>query len=129
MFENELKDKLKSIFLVSEVSFDQPSEVKEQDKLWVDISDMKQTVKDGKVEGRIIGKAYMYGQSSKLTLGFFIQRIIKADSSLTKDFFFENLDSNTKYYQNLVERGFDFVYFFSGQYDPDIGTITRVEFI
>ena len=131
MFENELKQKFKEIFKVKKVSFSQPepsaqNNVTEQDCLFIEVATAPLNVKDGRVSGRVAGSCLMVGSNEKLTFGFFRSAIANADPNLTKDFYFYEFETNSKIYQNLVQRGFSFVYFFSGQYDPEIGSITSV---
>jgi hypothetical protein len=50
-----------------------------------------------------------------------------ADPEDTKDLFFFDMETNAGYFRNLTERSLSFVYFFSGQYDPSLGSITSIE--
>lgn len=127
MFENKLKSDLEKIFLV-EATYDQPSEKREQGKLFITLDDSHNTIREGEQIARAYGSAVIFGTNDKIPFGFFSKAIQNADRTITKNFFFHEFESNTKTFQNLVQRGFSFVYFFHGQYDPDQGSITTIEF-
>lgn len=126
MFEKELEDKFKKIFGLSKVTYDSPGESFEQGCLFVDIDNSKNTIKDGKAVAMVTGNAVIYGQSAKIPFGFFSKAIRNAEVELVKDLFFFDIETNTQRMRDIVQRGFSFVYFFRGQYDPDIGTITSI---
>ena len=128
MFENELSEKFKRIFQLNKVSYAEPGESREQECLFVDVSLAKTNFKDRRVFGKVEGQAVFYAQSDKVKFGFFAKQIANADPNDTKDLFFSDFEENSKTYLNLVQRSFSFVYFFNSQYDPDIGTITGIEF-
>lgn len=128
MFENSLEEKFKKLFKVKKVTFDQPSESREQDVLFLEVDDPNFTIKDGRAIAKIMGSAQMFGRNDSLTFGFFQKAIQEADNDLTKDLYFYDVDINTKYYRNLVGRSFSFIYFFDSQYDPDIGNIDELTF-
>lgn len=126
MFEKDLEEKLKGIFEAHIVKFEMPGEHREQDVLFVEVEKAKTDVKDGRVHARVTGRCYFFAQAEKLPFGYF-EKCIKAHPGLTKDFFFYEIDENTRLYQNIVQRTFAFMYFFDSQYDPEIGTIESVE--
>lgn len=128
MFESELADKFKTIFGIKKVTYDQPSEAKEQDCIFVEITESKNVIKNGRAHARVSGNAVLFAQGDKVPFGFLSKRIMQAESDLTRNLFFFDIESNTKIYGNIVNRGFSFVYFFSEDYDPEVGTITSVEF-
>jgi len=125
VFEAKLKQTLERIFQIK-ASFDQPSSAKEQEKLFIEIEDAKVNPKDGRIVAMVTGNCQMFGNNEKLPFGFFSKKIDKADNVDTFPFFFFDLEQNTRLFQNIVQRGFSFVYFFDSQYDPEIGTITDV---
>ena len=129
MYESELKKLFKDIFKIDRVTLDQPSEALEQDTMFIEIERSKDAVKDGVVKSMVTGKCTVYAQSDKIPFGFFSKAIRQADPSLTKDLFFSDFETNSNYYRNLVERSFNFTYFYSGQYDPQTGIINEIEFI
>ena len=128
MFEKQLESKFLKIFNCKKVSFDQPGESREQEVLFVEIEVAKNIVKDGQVVSKISGSASMFGNNDKLTFGYFSKRIAKSDPADTKALFFYDIESNTKRYQNIVQRGFSFIYFFNSQFDPETGSIDSVTF-
>lgn len=126
MFKNELSDKLKRIFDLKKVSFDQPSNSKEQECLFVEIEKALNSVRDGRVLSRVTGNALVWGPADKIPFGYFSKRIKQADPEDTKDLFFTDIETNVRTYQNIVQRGFSFTYFFNSQYDPATGSIDQV---
>lgn len=126
MFEKELSEKFHKIFNVSKVTYDSPGDAQEQGCLFIDIDSCNPTIKDGKALAIVNGNAYMYAPSDKLPFGFFAKAIRKSDIELTKDLFFFNIENNSQRFQNIIQRGFSFTYFYRGQFDPEIGTITGI---
>lgn len=126
MFKKELEDKFKKIFNVEKVTYDAPGESHEQGCIFVDIDTCNPTIKDGKALAIVTGQAYAYAPSDKLPFGFFMKAIKKADPELTKDLFFFNIENNSQRFQNIIQRGFSFTYFYRGQFDPEIGSITGI---
>lgn len=127
MFENEMSEKLKRIFKVKKISYDEPGESGEQEVLFIDVETSDNRVRKGKAIAKVMGSCSMIMPANKLSFGFFSKAIQEADPSDTKGFFFSDFESNNKRYQNLVQRSFNFIYFFSGQYDPKVGTITTLD--
>lgn len=128
MFEKQLESKFLKIFNCKKVTFDQPGQSQEQECLFVEIEIAKNIVKDGQVISKISGSASMFGNNDKLTFGYFSKRIAKSDPDDTKSLFFYDIESNTKRFQNIVQRGFSFIYFFNSQFDPETGSIDSVTF-
>ena len=128
MFEKQLESKFLKIFNCKKVTFDQPGQSQEQEVLFVEIEVAKNIVKDGQVVSKISGSASMFGNNDKLTFGYFSKRIAKSDPEDTKSLFFYDIESNTKRFQNIVQRGFSFIYFFNSQFDPETGSIESVTF-
>ena len=129
MFERQLAEKFKAIFGVSKVSYDEPGESQEQKCLFVEIETSRNRLGDGVERARVNGKIVMFAQNDQIPFGFFSKAIAKAPPSLTADLFFFDFEENSRRYQNVVQRSCSFVYFFTGQYDPDIGTLDEIEFI
>lgn len=128
MFEKALEQTLKDIFKVTKVSFDQPDpEAYEQGVLFVDIEDVKPLMKAKVAGAEVRGTASLVGPSAKVPFGFLSKAIEQATAEQTKDLFFYDYETNTKRFRNIVQRGLSFVYFFSTQYDPDLGSITEVK--
>jgi hypothetical protein len=128
VFKKQLAETFQKIFKVKKVSFDQPDPIAlEQETLWIDVEDVTPLMKDGEAGAEVRGTAQIVAPGDKLPFGFLAKAIEKAPYSLTKDLFFYDYETSTRRYQNLVGRGFSFVYFFSTQYDPEIGSIESVE--
>jgi hypothetical protein len=127
VFEQELSDKLKRIFGVKKVTYDEPGQSGEQECLFIEIENSNNVIKDGRAKAMVSGKAVMFGTAGKMPFGFFSKRIAEADPDDTKDFFFYDFESNTRQHRDKVQRGFSFVYFFDSQYDPETGSITSIE--
>lgn len=127
MFENELKAKLTKIFKVKKVTFDEDSDQKEQECLFVDVDTAKFKVSKPTARAKVEGSVKMNANADKLGFGYFSKCIQEAKPADTKDFFFYDFEENVKTRNNLVQRSFKFVYFFSGQYDPKVGKITSLD--
>lgn len=127
MFEKSLEDAFKKIFKVKKVVYSQPSNAEEQDCLFIEVEDAVNKITDDRAKSMVTGNAIMFGTSDKLKFGFFSKAIAQANHEDTSPFFFFDIEANTKQYQNIVQRGFSFVYFFDSQYDPDTGSITSIE--
>jgi len=126
VFEKELAGKFEKIFNVNKVTYDSPGDSQEQGCLFIDVDSCNPTIKDGKALAIVTGQAYMYAPADKLPFGFFAKAIKKSDTALTKDLFFFNIENNAQRFQNIIQRGFSFTYFYRGQFDPEIGTITGI---
>lgn len=126
MFEKSLADKMQRIFGVKKVTYQVPGEAAEQETLFIDIEDAKNTITAGKARAMVSGNALLFGPGEKIPFGFFSKRIAAADPADTKDLFFYDMEANTRRYLNLVQRGISFVYFFDSQHDPETGSITSV---
>ncbi len=127
MFEAELKDKVQRIF-GTKVSFTLPGESQEQECIFIDVQSALNFIKKGKEISTVRGTLLMYANSDKMPFGFYSKKIMLADPSLTKNFYFYNMDGNSKTIQNIVERRCDFVFLYSNEYDPNGGSLTSVDF-
>lgn len=126
MFEKALQEKFKKIFGVAKVTYDQPSDSKEQECIFVEIQSSKNVIKSGRALAMVTGSAMMFGVAEKLPFGFFSKAIKQAPDEDTRDIAFQDFENNSRVYRNIVQRGFSFVYFFDSQYDPKVGSITSV---
>lgn len=128
MFRESLSEKLKKIFQIKAVSFDQPSEAKEQQVIFVSVESAISQVTKGRAVVRVSGGFSVFVNSDKLPFGYFNKRIEQASFEDTADLFFYNIDQNQKYFGNLVERRVSFIYFYDSQYDPAAGEISSINF-
>jgi len=69
----------------------------------------------------------IFANLEKMPYGFFAKRINEADPDDIVDFFFHDIEENSGYYKDIVERAASFVFFFDSQYDPSKGTITSID--
>ena len=126
MFEKTLETKLKDIFDVKKVVYDQPGESEEQECIFIEIEQSRNHVKDKRFIARVNGTLTIVGSSEKMPYGFFSKKIDEAKPAVKRDLAFFNLERNTRVFRNIVQRTADFTFFFNGQYDPNIGSITSV---
>lgn len=126
MFEADLAERLERIFDFRKVSFDVPSESREQESMFVQIENAHVTIKDKIQKARVTGKIRVFASHDKLPYGYFAKRIAGADIEDTECFFFSEIDDNSGQFLNIAERSANFVYFFSSQYNPELGTMTSI---
>lgn len=127
MFENKLIEKFKRIFKVSKVVYQEPGASQEQECLFITVENVASAFSDGNCKMKVTGTAVMFGYNKKLTFGFFSKAVANAENGDTKDLFLYDFEENTKTIGDIVQRSFSFVYFFSGQYDPNLGSITSLQ--
>lgn len=131
MFQAELKKRFEKIFGFKKTTYDAPSDSFEQDTLFIEITDCKTRPSEGKVYARVTGQLVAFSQNERLPYGFFSKRIEKAKHELTKDLFFYDVDRNVvsspARLQNISERRTSFQFFFTAQYDPNLGELTTLE--
>lgn len=127
-----MSSKLKTIFGVKKVTFDEPGESYEQDTLFVAIEECQSRATQGKAFAKVTGAIVMFSQHDKLPYGFFAKRVAQAPLEATKSFFFFDVDvdvlSSPARQHNISERRTRFVYLYSAQYDPNQGSLTSVDF-
>lgn len=126
MFEKDLKEKIEKIFDMR-VTYDEPGESDEQEKLFVEITRARPKIKDGSETAMVEAQVSIFGNSDKMTFGFFMKQLDKADPVLKSKFFFFDLEQNARVFGNISQRSFSLVYFYSGQYDPEQGSITSIQ--
>lgn len=128
MLEATLAELFGKIFQVKKVSFDLPDPIAyEQETLFIDLESERPLMKQGVYGAELRGTASITGPSDKILMGFFAKAIETAKHPLTKDLFFYEVDKSTRRYRNIVQRSVSFVYFFSTQFDPAVGSIEEVE--
>jgi hypothetical protein len=131
MFKRELKDKLIKIFGIPKTTYDDPSDSYEQDTLFVSVSDANPRISSDTVSFEVKGTLTIYCQREKLQYGFF-SRAIERASLFTGRFFFSNIDTDIENsgarMNNIHELRCNFIYLYSGKFDPARGEITSVEF-
>ncbi len=131
-----MKEKLSAIFGMRKTTFDAPSDNSsdgtfEQDTLFVEINECTSRMTEGRAYARVEGSLVVFSQMDKMPFGFFAKKIQQADRTMSKDFFFFDIDLNPANspakIQNISERRLRFVYLYSAQYDPAHGAITSLE--
>lgn len=131
MFRRSLKDKLEKVFGFDKTTFDVPSDAFEQDTLFVEITNCRSSVSQGRATAQAWGTLIVYTQNNKLPFGFFNKRIQLADPELTKHFFFYEIDqevlNSPARMMNITERRCGFMFLFEDQYDPNQGELTSLE--
>lgn len=128
MVEKELSEKLQRIFKIKKTSFDDPGAAAEQECLFINIETSVPSVRDQIMKQKVMGTCTLFGTNQKLTVGYIPKCIQEANPGDTKDFFFHDMETNTRRFKDKVQRGFSFVYFFSAQYDPEKGTLDEIDF-
>lgn len=128
MFEKDLKARVQRIFGFMNTRFEEPSDSKEQEAMFINIEDAVSNVSERLQKARVTGTLYVYANFDKLPYGYFEKRIMRADPADTSKFFFTEIDKNLGVTNNIARRSIGFVYLYSGQYDPDIGEINLVNF-
>ncbi len=127
MFEATLEAQLKRIFRLEKVTFDTPGESQEQEGLFIAVEKCKTRIKDGREIALVQGTIHIFANASKLKYGYFSKALNEAQPADTKKLFFFNFEENRGTRGNICERSLDFLYFFDGQYDPNLGTIESVD--
>jgi hypothetical protein len=129
VFKQSLREKLIQIFDVPKATYDLPGESEEQKCLFIQIDRANCRVKDGLHLAEVEGKILFFTTNEITPYGYFEKKIVGADPELTKDLFFFDFEENKGEFVNVVERSLSFVYFFNGQYNPELGNITSVDFV
>ncbi len=127
MFEATLEAQLKRIFKLEKVTFDTPGESQEQEGLFVAVKTAKTRIRDGREIALVQGTLHIFANAEKLKYGYFSKSLDQARPADTKKLFFFNFEENLGTRGNICERSLDFLYFFDGQYDPALGSITSVD--
>ncbi len=130
MFRTEMKEKLREIFGLAKVSYDEPGESFEQDTLFIQIQECQSRTGQGRATAKVRGSLVVYSQNNKLAFGYFNKRLQNAKPELVKDFFFYDIDvdalNSPARLLNISERRASFVYLYSSQYDPNQGLLNEL---
>jgi hypothetical protein len=73
LFEQDLAGKLERIFGFDKVTFDQVSESREQEGVFIEIERARPTIKDGKQISYVQGRVRVFAQNDKLPYGYFLE--------------------------------------------------------
>ncbi len=126
MFEKTMIDQLSRIFDIARVTFDDPSESQEEECLFIQVQKSKNTIKNGHAIARVTGKILMYVNIEKMPFGYLSKKIEEAEQADVSPFFFFDFEDNLSTYASIAQRSLQFVYFFNGQYNPEVGTLTSL---
>lgn len=126
MFKKSLSAKLKRIFDIDKVSYDEPSESQEQEALFVLVEKSKNTIKEKKEIAFVQGKVLVFGSADKMPYGYFSKKIQEADAADTRDLFFYDAEENKGTFKGIAERSMSFIYLYENQYNPERGTMTSI---
>ena len=126
MFKSALKESLSKIFDLKKVSFNTPTDAREQEIIFVEIDSSKNQIRDGSEQAKVMGKLKVFSSTDKLPYGYFSKCLRNADSNYTMPFYFYDFEESAGVFQNICEFSLSFVYFFNSQYDPALGTITSI---
>jgi hypothetical protein len=132
VFKNNLKAKLERIFRFKKTSFNAPSDQFEQDILFVNVDQVSSRIREGEESARVWGSLTIYSQMDKFPYGFLAKQIEKANFDDTRELFFYDFEEDPAgspaRMMNLSERRLKFLYLYKGQYDPNQGELTSVDF-
>ncbi len=127
MFEKTLGEKLKSLFDLDKYTYSLPSDNQEQETIFIEVDSAKSHVKDKLFISRVTGKVRVFANSDKLPYGYFHKKLSEATATESGDIFFYDFEENAGTINNITERHMSFVYFYSSQYDPNVGEITSLD--
>ncbi len=125
MFEKDLKSRLERIFGMMKVTYDHPSDSRDQQALFIDVKTAHAKTVDARQIARVDGTITCFANSDKLPFGYFAKRISEAEPADTKDLFF-GPEQHVGVIGNIAERKFEFTFLFDSQYDPSLGTLSSV---
>lgn len=126
MFRPKLEQCLKGIFEVDRVIYENVAEGAEQNAVYVSITNIKTSPKDGQCYFRVNGTLGINAEAVNYTYGYLKQRCKLADKSLTKYFGFASNDNNVNFavYDDFyVKPTLDFTFRVSIPWNPPVGKI------
>lgn len=126
MFEKDLTDKLKRIFKLEKITLNAISDSNEQLYGFVSISLARGSIRERKYLARVAGTLTVYGNTERLKYGFFSRAMDQASKEDMSSFYFYDVEENANVSLTVAARSISFVFFFNGQYDPDVGTLESV---
>lgn len=132
MFKNKLKEKLGRIFGFEKVTFDAPSDQFEQEVIFINVDQVASRITEGRETARVFGSLTVYCQQEKFPFGYMAKRIQRANFLDTEKLFFYDFEEDPAgspaKMVNLSERRMKFIFLYEGQYDPNLGELTVVDF-
>lgn len=121
-----MRDQLKRIFDLDKVTYDVPGESREQEAAFIEVTQARCRVREKLGTARVTGKLHVFANLDKLPYGYFSKCIAAADPEDVKPFVFYDFEENKGTIRNIAERSLGFLYFFHGQYDPNVGTLSSI---
>jgi hypothetical protein len=125
--ESTLQEKIKKIFDLKSVSFDSPSESQEQEKAFIEVEETNVKVVDKIQTARVTGVITIFAHSGKMPMDYLATKLALARAEDKANLSFFDIGLSKGRLQNIDERTVRFVYFYSGQYDPNLGTLNDVD--
>lgn len=131
--ELALLQDLRDLFKFRKTTMNSDAAKIEQDTLFVVLTDPPRVRPSagGKMYARVRGDLVVYSENERNTLGTISRLLEQAPAALKSKFFFydieRNIENSPAREVNISERRTSFVYFYSGQYDPNQGTLNELE--
>lgn len=126
MFRPKFEECLKNIFELDRVIYGNISEGSEQNAVYVSITSVKSSPKNGEIYFRVNGTLGINAEAVNYNYGYLKQRCKLADKKYKQYFGFSSVDNNvnfTIYEDFFVKPTLDFTFRISLPYNPPIGKI------
>lgn len=126
MFRPKLEECLKGIFEVDRVIYGSIAEGSEQNAVYVSITNIKTSPKDGECYFRVNGTLGINAEAVNYKYGYLKQRCRLAPKELTRYFGFASNDNNINFAvwdDNYIKPTIDFTFRVSIPWNPPIGKI------
>lgn len=121
MFKKALEADLRKIFGVKKIVYNLSALSMEQDVLYVEISESKDCIKNGKASARVKGFISLMGTQQKNPFGFFSKKLQLAPIAIEKRFWFgriETPDDMGALGWEVCTHKMPFMYNFEEDYNP-----------
>lgn len=128
MFREKLEDCLKNIFELEKVIYGDVAEGSEQNAVYVQITTIKASPKDGEYYFRVNGTLGINAEAVNYKYGYLKERCRLAKNEYTKYFGFSSIDNNVNFatYDDLyVKPTLDFTFRISLPFNPSVGKIKK----
>lgn len=129
MFRDFLSYDLQQIFDINRIIFDVVS-LREQEALYVDISDVKQSPQQGQVYFRIRGVLATINDKNRIREGYMIDRLVQSTYKHKARFFFGSVEHSATfadYNDSFIKSYLPFSYRLLLDYNPALGKISKME--
>lgn len=122
MFEPILEAKLQRIFGFKKFDYAKPSSAEEQEVMFIQVTNARCRTKTALFTAKVTGTLEYFVRNDKMPFGTFAKKIGLAKKEDLAPFFF-GPEENKGTYRDITHRSVSFVFLFSGQYDPNVGTL------